>query len=87
MSWAKPDPSGPTRFAAGTRQSEKDSSAVSEQCQPIFSSRRTTVKPGVPRSITSSETPSYPGPPVRTAAVTKSARAPEVMYALVPSTT
>ena len=86
MVWPKPEPSAPTRLAAGTRQSTKDSSAVSEQCQPIFSSVRTTVKPGVSRSITSSEMPSCPGPPVRTAVVTKSARFPEVMYVFVPVT-
>ena len=39
--------SAPTRLATGTRTSTKDSSAVSEQCQPIFSSSRVTVKPGV----------------------------------------
>ena len=71
--------SAPTRLAAGTRTSTKDSSAVSEQCQPSFSSRRPTVNPGVPLSITSSATPPAPGPPVRTAVVTKSARTPLVM--------
>ncbi len=40
---------------------------------------RLTVKPGAPLSTTSSEMPCQPGPPVRTAVVTKSARAPEVM--------
>ena len=52
---------------------------MSEQCQPSFSSRRPTVKPGVSLSITSSEMPVVPGPPVRTAVVTKSARTPLVM--------
>ena len=66
--------SAPTRLAAGTRTSTKDSSAVSEQRQPIFSSLRVTVNPGVPFSTTSSETPAAPGPPVRTAVTTKSAR-------------
>ena len=39
--------------AAGTRTSTNDSSAVSEQCQPILVSARSTVKPGVPFSTTS----------------------------------
>ena len=43
-----------------------------------------TVKPGVPRSITSSEMPPWPSPPVRTAVVTKSARTPLVMKVLAP---
>ena len=33
-------------WPTGTRTSTKDSSAVSEQCQPILSSFRSTVKPG-----------------------------------------
>ena len=60
---------------------------MSEQSQPILSSLRDTVKPGVPLSTTSSDTPPWPGPPVRTAVVTKSARTPEVMYSLAPLTT
>ena len=66
--------SSPTRFVTGTRTSVNPSEAVSEQCQPILVSGRSTLKPGVPFSITSSETPAWPGPPVRTAAVTKSPR-------------
>ena len=46
-----------------------------------------TVKPGVPRSMTSSETPPWPSPPVRTAVVTKSARQPDVMNVFAPLTT
>ena len=72
---------------AKTRTPAKDSSAVSEQRQPILSSRRLTVNPGVPLSITSSEMPAWPGPPVRTAVVTKSARTPEEMKVLAPLTT
>ena len=60
---------------------------MSEQCQPILRSARSTVKPGVPFSTTSSEIPPWPGPPVRTATVTKSARTPEVMKVFAPSTT
>ena len=48
---------------------------MSEQCQPIFSSRRVTVKPGVPVSTTSRRRRRARGSPVRTAVVTKSARA------------
>ena len=85
--WANPEPSAPTRLATGTRHDANPSSAVSEQCQPIFGRARSTVNPAVPFSTTSSEMPAAPGPPVRTATVTKSARSPLVMKVLVPSTT
>ncbi len=52
---------------------------MSEHSQPILSSLRETVNPGVPFSTTSSEIPCAPAPPVRTAVTTKSARTPEVM--------
>lgn len=52
---------------------------MSEQSQPILDNRCETVKPGIPRSTTSSEIPRAPGPPVRTAVTTKSARTPDVM--------
>jgi hypothetical protein len=65
----KPEFSGPSRFSAGTRQSWKNSSAVSDAHQPIFLRLRPTVKPGVPFSISSSETPPKPASPVRTATV------------------
>ncbi len=87
MMGTKPAFSSPSRLAAGTRQPSKESSAVSEAHQPILSSFLLTVKPGVPRSITSSEMPPWPGPPVRTAVTTKSARQPEVMNILLPVTT
>ena len=74
------------RLLAGTRQSSKCSSAVSEAHQPIFLSS-VRVKPGVSRSMASSETPAAPGPPVRTATVYQSARMPEVMNILAPLTT
>jgi hypothetical protein len=45
-------------LATGTRASTNASSAVSEQSQPIFSSLRLTLKPGVSFSTTSSDTPS-----------------------------
>ena len=50
-----------------------------EASQPILSSLRVTVNPGVPFSTTSSETPPAPAPPVRTAVTTKSARTRKVM--------
>ena len=87
MIWRKPWPSAPTRLPAGTSTSTKDNSAVSEQCQPSLSSRRVTVNPGLSVSMTSRLTPPYPSPPVRTAVVTKSARAPLVMNVLPPLTT
>ena len=72
--------SAPTRLPTGTRTSTKDSSAVSEQCQPIFSSRRVDGEPGRAVSIDQqARSPACPGPPVRTAVVTKSARTPLVM--------
>ena len=43
--WANPDPSAPTRLATGTRHDANPSSAVSEQCQPIFARARSTVNP------------------------------------------
>ena len=64
----KPPFSGPIRFSTGTRQSSKYSVAVSDAHQPIFLSG-VRVKPGVSRSISSSEMPPMPGPPVRTATV------------------
>ena len=79
--------SAPIRLATGTRQPSNRSSAVSLAHQPVFLSFLATVKPGVPRSITSSEIPPWPGPPVRTAVVTKSARVPDVMKVFAPVTT
>ena len=38
----KPSFSAPSRFSSGTATSVKESSAVSEECQPIFSSLRET---------------------------------------------
>ena len=58
-----------SRRARGSRRTT--SSAVSSAHQPVFSSFLLTVKPGVPRSMTSSEMPPWPGPPVRTAVVTR----------------
>ena len=69
MMQAKPMFSAPIRFSTGTLQSSKNSSAVSEERQPIFFSERPTVKPGVPFSISSRLTPPKPSPPVRTATV------------------
>ena len=69
MMQKKPPFSAPIRFSAGTRQSSKNSSAVSDAHQPIFLSLRPTVKPGVSFSTSSSEMPPKPGSPVRTATV------------------
>ena len=46
----KPSCSTPSRLAAGMRQLSNTSSAVSELSQPVLSSVRPTVKPGVPFS-------------------------------------
>jgi len=42
------------------RQSSKESSAVSEQSQPVLSSLRLTLRPGVPASTIKSEIPRLP---------------------------
>ncbi len=44
------------------------------------------LNPAVALSTISREMPRCPGPPVRTAVVTKSARVPEVMNVFVPVT-
>ena len=54
---ANPWPSLPRRFSAGTRQSTKERSAVSEAFQPIFRIFLVTEKPGVALSIISRLTP------------------------------
>jgi shikimate 5-dehydrogenase len=59
---------------------------VSEQSQPIFRSGDETRTPGRSVSTTSSEMPAAPSPPVRTAVVTKSALAADVMYIFDPVT-
>ena len=46
----KPWCSAPSRLPAGMRQSSNTSSAVSEERQPVLSSARPTLKPGVPFS-------------------------------------
>ena len=65
---AKPPFSGPMRFSGATSTLSKWMAAVSEQRQPILSSlvRET---PGAFMSISISEMPPIPGPPVRTAVV------------------
>ena len=68
---------------AGTRQSSKCSSAVSEQRQPVLSSWRPTLKPGVPFSTAKIEMSRWPGP-VRAATKTRSACTPLVMNSLLP---
>ncbi|MOA20423.1 hypothetical protein D3C78_1408660 [compost metagenome] len=69
MMQAKPMFSAPIRFLAGTGQSSKNSSAVSDAHQPIFFNCRPTVKPGVSFSISNRLMPENPGSPVRTATV------------------
>jgi hypothetical protein len=59
MTMGKPRFSSPIRLAAGTRQFSKCSVAVSEAHQPIFFSS-VREKPGVSRSISSSDTPPAP---------------------------
>ena len=60
---------------------------MSEQCQPIFASERSTVKPGVPSSTTSRRDAGVAGPARADRVVTKSARTPLVMNFLAPLTT
>src|SRR3954469_20367622 len=63
------------------------SSAVSDACQPSFSSLRETVKPSMPFSRTKKERPwCPPAGVVFTAVTTKSARTPLVMNVFEPLT-
>ena len=55
-----PCPTSPSRWAAGTRQRSKRSSAVSEARMPSLSSVLTTVKPGVPFSTRKALMPRCP---------------------------
>ena len=61
----KPCPSPPRRFRDGTRQSSKLTAWVGCAFQPIFLSAAPSVRPGVPPSTSSAETPPEPSPPVR----------------------
>ena len=82
----KPVPSAPTRYFAGTRTLSKRMCAVSEQSQPILSSRERET-PGKCMGMTMMEMPAaplLPASPVRTAVVTKSARMPDVMKIFSP---
>ncbi len=76
------------RFSAGTRQSSKNSSAVSLAFRPTFSSRRPRVKPGVPRSTAIRLTPCAPwSVAVFATTITRSAFSPLVMNVFCPLST
>ena len=78
--------SSPSRFSSGTNTSSKVMSAVSDACQPIFSSALDCT-PG-PRSMIRNEMPWCPPSSVVFTAVTmKSARTPPVMNVFEPLTT
>ena len=84
----KPSFSSPSRFSAGTSTSVKESSPVSEECQPSFSSFAATSYPGISLSRTRNESPWWPPSWVVLQAQTrKSARTPLVMKVLAPLTT
>ena len=88
MRWTKPPPSLPTRLAAGTRTSSKNSSAVSCALMPTLSRLRPRSKPGMPRSTASSEKPCAPlSGSVRATTSTRSALMPLVMNVLDPLST
>ena len=81
----KPPPRLPSRLAAGTATSSKNSSAVSCACMPILSSLRPRLKPGMPRSTTSRLMPRAPASgSVRATTMTRSALMPLVMNVLAP---
>ena len=52
-----PSPSSPSRFAAGMRQSSKNTSPVVEPLIPIFGSIRPTLNPGASASTTNALMP------------------------------
>ena len=84
----KPMPSWPRRFCAGTRQSSRTSSEVSEQRTPSLSSFLPGRKPGVPRSTMKAEMPFLPLLLSVTAMITAvSATRPLVMKVLEPFST
>src|SRR6185437_13003884 len=83
--WTKPPPSRPSRLAAGTRTSSKNSSAVSCAWSPILSSLRPRLKPSMPRSTTSRLMPWAPfSESVRATTMTRSDWMPFVMKVLAP---
>ena len=83
-----PSRSAPRRFAAGMRQSSKNSSAVEEPRIPSLPSAFPDAKPGVPRSTRKAVMPSRPASRSTVAnTTTTSARSPVVMNDLAPSST
>ena len=67
MAILKPMPSGPSRFATGTRAVLEDHLArVGWAFQPIFLSFAPKESPGASFSTTSVEMPAAPSSPVRT---------------------
>src|SRR5271170_7720494 len=85
---AYPRPSSPSRWSRGTRQSENESSFVSDDDQPTFEYFFVTLSPGVPAGTMMAEICLRPltGSPVTAATVTTPVTlVPEfVMKALVP---
>src|SRR6516162_5768433 len=88
---AYPRPRSPSRFAAGTRHPEKESSRVSEAHQPTFEYFAETVNPGVPdgtRIVEISGLPSSRVPVTAATATNPVIDVPElVMNDFVPSIT
>ena len=76
----KPRPISPMVFDTGTRTSENESSAVSLDHMPNFSSLRETTTPSVAVGTTMSDMPRYPGSSlVRARRHSQSACVPVVM--------
>ena len=88
ISATKPPPSSPSRFAAGTRTSVKNSSEVSWACMPSFSRFRPRLKPGISRSTMSRLMPRCPAAgSVRATTITRSPSWPLEMNVFWPFST
>ena len=89
MAMAKPSPSAPRRFDAGTRTSSNTSSAVGEPRIPILCSVRATPNPGRLASTTKHERRRWrlASSPVAAKTITRSATDPWLMKRLLPEMT
>ena len=88
MSATNPPPSSPSRLAAGTTTSEKNSSEVSCACMPTFARLRPRPNPAMPRSTTSRLIPRCPASgSVRATTMTRSHICPLEMKVFWPLST
>ena len=86
MTYLNPSFSAPIRFPTGTFTSSKVMNVVPLAQTPMQSMRLHST-PGMVFSMSRSEMPPIPGPPVRTATVKKSAHTPLVIHFFSPLTT